>query len=85
MTQWERTRLPMQGTQVRFLVWEDSTCLEQLRLDATTTEPALQSLSSATREATTMRGPGTTAREWSPVTTTRERPCTATKIQCNQK
>ena len=26
VVQWLRTRLPMQGTQVRSLVWEDPTC-----------------------------------------------------------
>ena len=26
MVQWLRIHLPMQGTQVRALVWEDSTC-----------------------------------------------------------
>ena len=26
VAQWIRTRLPMQGTWVQFLVWEDSTC-----------------------------------------------------------
>ena len=26
-----RTHLPMQGTWVRFLIWEDSTCLETTR------------------------------------------------------
>ena len=26
VVQWLRIHLPMQGTQVRFLVWEDPTC-----------------------------------------------------------
>ena len=28
MSQWLRIHLPMQGTQVQPLVWEDSTCYE---------------------------------------------------------
>ena len=47
MAQWLRTRLPMQGTRVRALVWEDPTCRgatkarapQRLSLRATTTEP----------------------------------------------
>ena len=31
MAQWLRIRLPMQGTQVRALVWEDPTCLRATR------------------------------------------------------
>ena len=38
MIQWLRIHLPMQGTQVRFLVWEDPICHEQLSLRTTTTE-----------------------------------------------
>ena len=36
VAQWLRIRLPMQGTRVRALVWEDSTCP-----CTTTTEPGL--------------------------------------------
>ena len=39
VVQWLRIRLPVQGTRVRALVWEDPTW--QLSLCATTTEPAL--------------------------------------------
>ena len=39
VAQWLRIRLPMQGTRVRALVWEDAA--EQLSTCATTTEPAL--------------------------------------------
>ena len=31
VAQWLRIRLPMQGTQVRALVWEDPTCLGATR------------------------------------------------------
>ena len=40
LVQWLRILLPMQGTWVRSLIWEDPTCLGA----TTTTEPALQSL-----------------------------------------
>ena len=36
---WLRIRLPMQGTRVQSLVWEDSTAMEELNLLAVTTEP----------------------------------------------
>ena len=51
MAQWLRIRLPMQGTRVQALVWEDPTCVEQLSPCATTTEPALQSPRATTTEA----------------------------------
>ena len=38
MIQWLRIYLPIQGTQVRFLVQEDPICHEQLSLRTTTTE-----------------------------------------------
>ena len=41
--QWLRICLPMQGTWVQSLVWEDPTCMEQLSLCARTTESALRS------------------------------------------
>ena len=60
MTQWLRVCLPMQGTRVRTLVWEDPTC----RRATGPREPQLLSLRvwslcSATREAATGKGPRT--------------------------
>ena len=60
VAQWLRIRLPMQGTRVRALVWEDPTC----RGAAGPLEPQLQSLRvwslcSTTREAAIVRGPRT--------------------------
>ena len=43
VVQWLRVRLPMQGTRVRSLVWEDPLC-------ATTTEPVLYSPRATTTE-----------------------------------
>ena len=39
--QWLRVRLPMQGTRVRALVWEDPTCHGATKPVHHTTEPAL--------------------------------------------
>ena len=39
VVQWVGIHLPMQGTWVRSLGWEDSTCLKQLSLRATIAEP----------------------------------------------
>ena len=58
VVQWIRVHLPMQGTQVRSLVWEDPTCLKQLSPSTPTTEPALWSPCSA-REASTVKSPHT--------------------------
>ena len=61
-----------QGTGVQSLIQEDLTCAEQLRPCITTTEPALQSLCSATREATAI-SPGTATREQLLLDATREK------------
>ena len=63
VAQWLRIRLPMQGTRVRALVWEDPTCSEQLSPWATATEahapracePQLLSPRATTTEAHTPR------------------------------
>ena len=60
VAQWLRVCLPMQGTRVRALVWEDPTC----RGAAGPREPQLLSLRvwslcSATREAAIVRSPRT--------------------------
>ena len=60
--------------------------VEQLSLWATTTEACvLWSLCSATRDATAVRNPHTTAREHAPFSATRESPSAATKTQCSEK
>ena len=51
VAQWLRIRLPMQGKQVRALVWEDPHAVEQLSPHTTTTEPALQSPQATTTDA----------------------------------
>ena len=63
----------MQGTQVRFLVWEDSTCLGgQQSLCAQTTKARTPRACAAQGETTAMRHPA-------PLFATRERPHAATK------
>ena len=41
VVQWLRIHLPMQGTRVQSLVWEDSTCCGAVKPCTTTTELAL--------------------------------------------
>ena len=67
VAQWLRVSLPMQGTRVRALVWEDPTCPlggSHMPRSNWAREPQLLSLRvwslcSATREAATGRGPHT--------------------------
>ena len=86
MVQWLRTCLPMQGTWLQSLVWEDST-----RHGANKPEHhnhwSLHAWSpcSATRQLTTMRSPHTTAREQPPLAATRESPHTAFKTHLCHK
>ena len=97
MVQWLRTRLPLQGTRARSLVWKIPHAEEQLSLHPATTEPALWSPRAATpepacleavstaTEASAMRGPCTPTRELAPAPTARERPRAATRSQRSQK
>ena len=100
VVQWTRILLPMQGTQVQPLVWEDSSALRASPC-TTTTEPTHQSpgaacLCAAATAALRIQSPCSTTREASrmrgpcstrepPLTTTRESPRAAMKTQCNQK
>ena len=63
LAQWLRICLPMQGTRVRALVWEDPTCRGATRPVSRNCSQLLSlrvwSLCSATREAATVRGPRT--------------------------
>ena len=58
MAQWLRICLPMQGTRVQALVWEDPICRGATRPQLLSLH--VWSLCSATREATIVRGPRTT-------------------------
>ena len=77
MVQWLRICLPMQGTQVQFLVCEDPTCRGELSLS--------QSLGTAAGEATAVGSLSTTTRKEPPVTATRENAHAATKAQSKQR
>ena len=50
LAQWLGVRLPIQGTRVRALVWEDPACRGATRPVRHTAEPALQSLRATTAE-----------------------------------
>ena len=62
VVQWLRIHLPMQGRWIWLLVWEDPHAMGQLSLCAVTTEPALEGVSSTTRDATAIRSLYTTTK-----------------------
>ena len=85
VVQWLRIRLPMQGSRVRALVWEDPTCHGATGPVSTTTEPAhLEPVLHNGRGRDSER-PAHRDEDWPPLATTRESPCTETKTQHNQK
>ena len=84
MVQWIKTRLPILGTLVRSLFWEDPTCCgAQLSLCATTTDPHSRTCD-VTTEAHVLE-PVHHNMSAPLLSTTRERLCVATKTQCSQK
>ena len=78
--------LPMQGTWLQSLGWEDSTCHGANKPEHHN-HWSLHAWSpcSATRQLTTMRSPHTTAREQPPLAATRESPHTAIKTHLSHK
>ena len=78
VARWLRICLPMQGTRVRALVWEDPTC----RGATGPVSLRVWSLCPATGGAAIVRGP---REEWPPLATTRESPRTETKTQHSHK
>ena len=95
VVQWIRICLPMQGTQVRSLVWEDFTCcgateayVPQLLSPraANYWSPSASSTGSPTREATDYNEkPLHCNEEQTQLTATRESPQAPTKTQSNHK
>lgn len=74
VAEWVRIRMPMQGTQVRSLVQEDTTsCRATKPMHCNTHEKPI----------THTRSPRTATREKSPLAATRGSPCKATKTQCS--
>ena len=82
--QWLRICLPMQGTRVRALVWEDPTCHGATK-PATTTEPARLKPVLRNKRGRDSERPAHRDEEWPPLAATRESPCTETKTQHSQK
>ena len=77
MVQWVRIHLLMEHRDCS-LVQEDPVCHKAAKSVSQTTEPALQSPHSATREATAVRSPHAATREYPLLTAIREKSaCTA--------
>ena len=82
MVQWIRICLPLQGTQVQLLVWEDPTCLRAMKArEPQLLSPNAYRLCSTAREATAMRSLGTMTGEGPPHTTTSRSLHTGTEAQ----
>ena len=79
MAQWLRLRLPMQGTRVRALVWEDPTCRGATR--PTTTELARLKPVLRNKRGRDSERPAHRNEEWPPLAASRESPRTETKTQ----
>ena len=79
VAQWLRIRLPMQGTRVQALVWEDPTCHGATK--PTTTEPAHLEPVLRNKRGCDSERPAHRDEEWPPLATTRESPRTETKTQ----
>ena len=81
---WMRICVPMQETQVRSLVWEDSTCCRAMKPCTTTPEPAhLEPLLHKRRHHNEKPGHCNRVSLHSPQL--EKSPCTATKTQHSQK
>ena len=93
VVQWLRIHLPMQGTWVWSLVWEDPTCRRATKpvrhnyrarvmqlLKPACLEPMLRNKRSHHNEK-----PAHCSEELPLLAATRESPCTATKTQCRQE
>ena len=86
VAQWLRICLPMQGTRVWALVWEDSHMpVEQLGPWATITEPARLEPVLRNKRGRDGERPVHRDEEWPPLAATRESPRTETKNQHSQK
>ena len=85
VAQWLRVCLPMQGTRVWALVWEDPHAAEQLGPWATTTEPARLEPVLRNKRGRDCERPAHRDEEWPPLAATRESPRTEMKTQHSQK
>ena len=85
VAQWFRICLPMQGTRVRALVWEDPHAVERLGPCATVTEPARLEPVLRNKRGHSNERPVHRNEEWPPHAATRESPRTETKTQHSHK
>ena len=90
VAQWLRICLPMQGTRVQALVWEDPTCSGATRPVSHNYWACASGACAPQREAAITRGrdnerPAHRGESWPPLAATRESPCTETKTQHSQK
>ena len=80
-----RVCLPMQGTRVRALVWEDPTCPGATRPVSHTAEPVRLELVLRNKRGRDGERPVHRDEDWPPLAATRESPRTETKTQHSQK
>ena len=85
VVQWLRICLPMQGTRVRALVWEDPTCHGATRPVTTITEPAHLEPVLRNKRGRDSERSAHCDEEWPPLAATRESPRTETKTQHSHK
>ena len=85
MAQWLGVCLPMQGTRVRALVWEDPTCCGATGPVSHNTEPARLEPVLRNKRGRDSERPAHRDEEWPPLATTRESPRTETKTQRSHK
>ena len=83
--QWLRICLPLRGTRVRALVWEDPTCREATRPVSHTTEPARLEPVLRNKRGRDNERPAHRDEEWPPLAATRGSPRTETKTQHSHK
>ena len=87
VAQWLRICLPMQGTRVRALVWEDPTCCRATRPvshNSRLSEPARVELVLRNKRGRDSERPAHRDEEWAPLAATRESPRTENKAQHSQ-
>ena len=85
VAQWLRICLPIQGTRVRALVWEDPTCCGATRSVSHNYWACASGACALQQERQRQWEARARDEEWPPLATTRESPCTETKTQHSQK
>ena len=85
MVQWLRICLPMQGTRVRALVWEDPTCCGATRPVSHNYWACVSGACAPNKRGRDSERPANRDEQWPPLATTRESPRIETKTQHSQK